>query len=240
MPHCNYCVLVFVGVREGGSDDEMLSDGGSKVFFGQQLVMEMSMKIFAELGAVMQVAERFAVLAGRVQRVAEVQEVLDELEEYLPPDQRIGDRHPDLLFPLPKIDTAIRRAHVPGAADWRDAILQHERNENGLYLPLAVPDTGGEHLYGTHGCTADEEPSIILSGVDIVTPRGQAIATAVSCKITPQVSLEQPTSLMVTGQNASGKTSLVSGISYIYELYFGYSTKAAAAAGKGGRWSLAT
>ena len=59
----------------------MLADGGSKVFLGQQLVMEMAMKIFAELGAVMGVAEHFSVLAGRVQRVAEVQEVLDELEK---------------------------------------------------------------------------------------------------------------------------------------------------------------
>ena len=59
----------------------MLADGGSKVFLGQQLVMEMAMKIFAELGAVMGVAEHFSVLAGRVQRVAEVQEVLDELED---------------------------------------------------------------------------------------------------------------------------------------------------------------
>jgi|EP01047_Picozoa_sp_COSAG01_P034193 hypothetical protein len=63
------------GVLSGGSDAEMLADGGSAVFLGQQYVMQMSESIFAELGAVMGLAEKFATLAGRTQRVAEVQEV---------------------------------------------------------------------------------------------------------------------------------------------------------------------
>jgi ABC-type uncharacterized transport system fused permease/ATPase subunit len=44
--------------------------------------------------------------------------------------------------------------------------------------------------------------------IDIVTPTGIAIATNVSCKIEAQESLDAPTSLMVTGRNASGKSSM--------------------------------
>jgi hypothetical protein len=74
-------------------------------------------------------------------------QVLDELEA-LPGAVVIGDTVPDKLYPLPKIDKHIRRAHTPGKPDWRDCIMLHEKNERGLYLPLAVPETGGEHLYG--------------------------------------------------------------------------------------------
>ena len=166
----------------------MCADGGAKVFLGQQLVMEMAMKIFAELGAVMGVAEHFSVLAGRVQRVAEVQEVLDELvrsfgpvaspaesqfwwkcaepagvgvlqEKDCPAAERIGDTHPDLLYPLPLVDKELRRAHKPGAPGWRDAILLHPKSERGMYLPLAVP-----------GATDHSPPSLNRGGAAATGP----------------------------------------------------------------------
>lgn len=48
-----------------------------------------------------------------------------------------------------------------------------------------------------------QQASIRLESVDIVTPRGQAVCSNLSCRI------NQGESLMVTGSNASGKTSLV-------------------------------
>ena len=48
-----------------------------------------------------------------------------------------------------------------------------------------------------------QQASIRLESVDLVTPRGQAVCSNLSCRI------NQGESLMVTGTNASGKTSLV-------------------------------
>jgi ABC-type uncharacterized transport system fused permease/ATPase subunit len=73
MPEIIQWILRFsYGIVAGGTDAEMLADKGEKVFLGQQYVMQMAMSIFAELGAVMGLAQSFATLAGTVQRVAEV------------------------------------------------------------------------------------------------------------------------------------------------------------------------
>jgi hypothetical protein len=53
----------------------MRLEGANSVLDLTRCCLQMSTKIFAELGAVMGVAEQFSTLAGRVQRVAEVQEV---------------------------------------------------------------------------------------------------------------------------------------------------------------------
>ena len=180
----------------------MVADAGRKVFLGQQLVMQMCAAIFAELGQVMKLAENFAALAGRVQRVAELQEVLDEIEQEYPEAERIGDTHPDELYPLPKVDKHARRAHEPHTDGWHDAIQLDERNSDGMYLPLAYPESGGKHIHGDDRDESQQPAEIRLEGVDIVTPRGQAICSNLS------VTIAQGEGLVVTGRNAAGKTSL--------------------------------
>ena len=76
----------------GGSDEDMLADKGSAVFLGQQYLQEMAGMIFGEMGAIMNLSERFAYLSGKVSRVAELQEIMDELDVELPADTTIGDR----------------------------------------------------------------------------------------------------------------------------------------------------
>ena len=202
------------GINAGGTDAEMLADKGQKVFLGQQYVMQMAMSIFAELGAVMGLAESFATLAGRVQRVAEVQEVLDELEMSYP-ETAIGDTHPDEMYPLPRINKEVRRSHIPHTDGWGDCIELHERNVDGVYLPLAYPECGGEHIHGqidpeTRKVQRDPNAKIALVDVDVVTPRGEAMCSHLSVVVTPS------DTLMITGRNASGKTSLVRVISGLW------------------------
>ena len=215
MPEIIQWILRFsYGIVAGGTDAEILADKGQKVFLGQQYVMQMAMSIFAELGAVMGLAESFATLAGRVQRVAEVQEVLDELELSYP-ESAIGDTHPDAMYPLPRVDKHVRRAYIPDTDGWHDCIELHEKNVDGMYLPLAFPECGGEHIHGkvdaaTGKVVRDPDAKIVLKDVDVVTPRGEAICTNLSVEVT------LADTLMVTGRNASGKTSLVRVISGLW------------------------
>jgi hypothetical protein len=53
------------------------------------------------------------------------------------------------------------------------------------------------------GAEAAAAPKIELSSVDIVTPRGEAIAVGVSCEVAPG------RSMMVTGRNATGQSAFV-------------------------------
>eukprot|EP01047_Picozoa_sp_COSAG01_P105368 COSAG01_NODE_34592_length_545_cov_0.753363_1_plen_98_part_00 len=58
--------------------------------------------------------------------------------------------------------------------------------------------------YQVHGSKAvHTDPTISIDHVTITTPRGQAIVSDMSVKV------EQHKALMVTGRNATGKTSLV-------------------------------
>jgi energy-coupling factor transporter ATP-binding protein EcfA2 len=120
-----------------------------------------------------------ATVAGKTQRVAELQEVLDEIEADVA--HSIGDQ---VLTKMPPIDQD-RKCH-----------------STDFYLHEAWPEAGGVHITGD-GTERSVEAKIRLDGVDLVTPRGDAIATAVSCEIT------QDKALMVTGRNATGKTSFV-------------------------------
>ena len=171
------------GVSAGGTDAEMVADRGSKVFLGQQRLQEMAAMIFGEMGAIMNLSERFAYLSGKVSRVAELQEVMDELDAALPAGTTVGDR---LLTPMPYVDGRLRNSYKP----WKQCLVTHPEQIGGQYLPLALPH---EQLTQARGVGT----AIELRGVDLVTPRGAAIATDVSCT----VDKEHP--LMVTGKSLS-------------------------------------
>jgi ABC-type uncharacterized transport system fused permease/ATPase subunit len=134
-------------------------------------------------------------------------QVLDELEAAYP-ETAIGDTHPDKLYPLPTIDTQSRRAHKPHTKGWQDCIRLHEKNQDSMYLPLAAPSTGGEHIHGkvdsvTGEVVRDRDAKIVLRDVDVCTPRGECICNHLS------VEVNSTNSLIISGRNASGKTSLV-------------------------------
>ena len=92
---------------------------------------------------------------------------------------------------MPFVNGQLRNSYKP----WKQCMVRHPSNVYGQYLPLALP---AEQLTQARG----EGEEIRLDGVDLVTPRGEAIATEVSCSVTKE------TPLMVTGRNATGKTNL--------------------------------
>ena len=174
------------GYTQGGTDEEILADGGRTLNLKQAQLVSMSGMVFAELGVLIGLAEKFATVAGKTQRVAELQEVLDEIEKDAV--HSVGD---EVLTKMPPID-ADRKCH-----------------STEMYLQEAWPEAGGAHITGD-GSERSVEAKIVLNGVDLVTPRGDAIATGVSCEIT------QDKALMVTGRNATGKTSFVRVISGLW------------------------
>lgn len=180
----------------GGTDAEMLADRGSKVMLGQQRLHSMSSEIFTSVGQIMNLVERMAELSGRLDRVFELQEVLDELEAETEAvgGHVIGDQ---VLTPCPPVDGPKRKAYKP----WKECILLDKKNVDGHYLPLAWPESGFEHVRGSK--SVHTNPTISIDDVTLVTPRGQAIVSDLS------VTVEQHKALMVTGRNATGKTSLV-------------------------------
>ena len=180
----------FVAVSAGGTNAEMVSDLGGSMFAMQHQLQQMANLIFGEMGAVMQLAERFAFLFSKVSRVAELQEVMDQLDADQPAGSTIGD---ELLTPLPYIDGFGRNANRP----WKEVVVPHPDAGGGAYLPLAMPK---ERLTQERGSGSE----IRLSDVALVTPKGEAVATGIDCVVTKETGR-----LMVTGRNATGKTSLV-------------------------------
>ena len=84
-------------------------------------------------------------------------------------------------------------------------LCQDERNVDGQYLPLAWPEAGGEHVVGS--TNVHKDPKIVLEGVGIVTPRGDAITSNLS------LTVAKNRAVMVTGRNATGKSSFVRAVS---------------------------
>ena len=81
----------------------------------------------------------------------------------------------------------MRKAYKP----WKHCIHLDERNVDGQYLPLAWPEAGGEHVTGSS--TPHVDPKIVMAGLDIVTPRGEAIVSNLDLTVT------QDNAVMVTG-----------------------------------------
>eukprot|EP01051_Picozoa_sp_SAG22_P012762 SAG22_NODE_1357_length_4629_cov_10.880922_1_plen_744_part_10 len=69
------------GYLHGGTDAEVLADGGAMLNKNQTYLMAVLPQISGNLGAAIALSDRFAQIAGQIVRVAEFQEVLDELEE---------------------------------------------------------------------------------------------------------------------------------------------------------------
>jgi ABC-type uncharacterized transport system fused permease/ATPase subunit len=69
------------GYLYGGTDAEVLADGGAMLNKNQTYLMAVLPQISNNLGAAIGLSTRFAEIAGQIVRVAEFQEVLDELEE---------------------------------------------------------------------------------------------------------------------------------------------------------------
>ena len=69
------------GYFYGGTDEEILADGGAALNEGHTYVMTMIPQIFHNVGAALSLATRFAEMAGKIDRTAELQEILDELED---------------------------------------------------------------------------------------------------------------------------------------------------------------
>jgi ABC-type uncharacterized transport system fused permease/ATPase subunit len=67
--------------RYGGTDAEVLADGGASLNMNQAYLQSVIPQISGNLGAAIALSDRFAQVAGQIVRVAEFQEVLDELEE---------------------------------------------------------------------------------------------------------------------------------------------------------------
>ena len=77
----NWFILFRHGVQHGGTDEEMLADGGSAINTGQTQITILLPQITNNLGQVLQLAAFIAEMAGKIDRTAEMQEVLDELED---------------------------------------------------------------------------------------------------------------------------------------------------------------
>ena len=69
------------GYLYGGTDADVLSDGGAMLNKNQTYLMAVLPQISGNLGAAIGLSDRFAQAAGHIVRFAEFQEVLDELEE---------------------------------------------------------------------------------------------------------------------------------------------------------------
>jgi ABC-type multidrug transport system fused ATPase/permease subunit len=126
-------------------------------------------------------------------QIAEFQEVLDEIEAEHPHPSVAGPVGDRLCTKLPPINA------------------QRQCESKDFYLHEAWPECAGAHVHGDGddddddglGGGAAKPQRIELSGVDLVTPRGLAIATDVDCEVTPS------SPLMISGRNATGKTSFV-------------------------------
>lgn len=69
------------GLFYGGTDEEILMDGGAALNEGHTYVMTMIPQIFHNVGAALDLATKLGEMAGKIDRTAEIQEVLDELED---------------------------------------------------------------------------------------------------------------------------------------------------------------
>lgn len=115
--------------------------------------------------------------------------MLDEIEAEHPHPSAAGPVGDKLVTKLPLIND------------------QRQCTSNDFYLQEAWPECAGAHVNGDADTELDHKKprKIEMRGVDLVTPRGVAIATNVSCEVTEDTSK----SLMISGRNASGKTSFV-------------------------------
>lgn len=112
--------------------------------------------------------------------------MLDEIEAEHPHPSAAGPVGDKLVTKLPPINE------------------QRQCTSNDFYLQEAWPECAGAHVNGDANTESDQKPrKIEMRGVDFVTPRGVAVATNVSCEVTT----DSP--LMISGRNASGKTSFV-------------------------------
>lgn len=182
-------VLRFMyGYLKGGSDAEIVADGGASLNANQQQLVLMNGMVFGELGVLIGLTEKFATVSGKTQRIAEFQEVLDEIEAEHPHPSSAGPVGDQLLTKLPPINA------------------DRQCTSTDFYLHEAWPECAGAHVTGDTAGAGDpngKQRRIEMRGVDLVTPRGVAIATNVSCTVTT----ESP--LMISGRNASGKTAFV-------------------------------
>jgi ABC-type uncharacterized transport system fused permease/ATPase subunit len=78
------------GYNQAGSDQEVLSDMGQKLGEGQQFLLTAQGVIFGNLGQLLGLYQRAAVLSGQIARVAELQEVLDDITTRGRPEQGQG------------------------------------------------------------------------------------------------------------------------------------------------------
>jgi ABC-type uncharacterized transport system fused permease/ATPase subunit len=179
------------GYSKGGSDEAILADGGQQLNRGQTQLVAMCGIVFGELGVLLGLAEKFATISGKAQRVGEFQELLDELEAGMDPGQRIGDR---VATKMPRVECDYD--------DKGEYTARHVVNTE-FYLQDAWPEAGGVHIHGEPGAKRDPDARIALEGVDLVTPRGVAVASNISVEVRPGQAV------MVTGRNATGKTSFV-------------------------------
>ena len=210
----------------GGSDADMLADKGQKVNMGQQYVGSMCNEVFPALGSMIGMVQQVAYLTGKTARVSELLEVLDELDAEAghtsgsEADKQWNYAHAEMTrvgSTLNKSDAAVP-SEVPVSgpipASWSPRFGSF--GSQTAQSSVAKDRAGGNYV--TAGTwwqrlrdegpqqpqnTSAGESFLRFEDVDIVTPRGDALCTNVNLTIT------QASPLMITGQNASGKTSFV-------------------------------
>ena len=101
-------------------------------------------------------------------QIAEFQEVLDEIEAEHPHPSAAGPIGDKLVTKLPPVNA------------------QRQVTSNDFYLQEAWPECAGAHVNGDADAELPDQQkprTIEMRGVDLVTPSGVAIATAVSCEV---------------------------------------------------------
>ena len=205
----------------------MIADKGAKVNQGQEYVGSMCGQVFDALGAMIGLVEQVAYLTGKTARVSELLEILDEIdaEAGLPSGDEADRRWSWAGAEMTTVGSQLNPtdALLPADLPTKGEIpvgWNHRFSFGSQSAPSAVAKTKAGSNYATagkwwrrlqrerpehraKGAEGGEGPSLRFADVDVVTPRGDAVCTNLSCSITK----DKP--LMLTGVNATGKTSFV-------------------------------
>ena len=138
-------------VMHGGTDAQVLSDGGAALTQNQTMLMEVIPQVSGNLGAAIALSDRFAQVAGQIVRVAEFQEVLDELEEI---------QEADAALAKPKAQTV---ASADGTSSTRGTYAGTKERKISLN-DVTVVTPAGECIVTGLSCEVTPNNALMLTG----------------------------------------------------------------------------